>query len=76
MMKKYKFPIIITQDEDGYYIAEVSGLPGCHTQAKDLATLYKRVEEAIELYLEVQKNQKKLIVQAKFIGIQEVEIKV
>lgn len=73
-MKKYKFPIVVTQDEDGYFIAEVSGLPGCHTQAKDLATLYKRAEEAIELYVEVEKKKKAPIIQHKFIGIQEVEI--
>lgn len=51
-MKK-EFNIFIEQDEDGYYIANVPELPGCHTQAKSLDELNERVIEAIELYLEV-----------------------
>jgi predicted RNase H-like HicB family nuclease len=73
-MKKYQFSIIITQDEDGIYVGEVPNLPGCHTQAKTLSTLYKRMEEAIELYLEVEKDKKKPIIQYKFIGVQQVEV--
>ena len=50
-MKK-EFNIVIEQDEDGYYIASIPELPGCHTQAKSLDEFNKRVIEAIELYLE------------------------
>ena len=57
-MKNYQFQIIITQGEDGIYTAKVSDLPGCHTQAKTLTTLYKRINEAIELCLEAQKQKK------------------
>lgn len=73
-MKKYQFPIIVTQDEEGIYMAEVPALPGCHTQAKSLSSLYKRIEEAIELYLEVEKSKKKPVVQTKFIGVQQIEV--
>ena len=52
-MKNYA--VIITQDEDGYYIAEVSELHGCHNQAKSLKELMERTKEAIELCLE-EKN--------------------
>ena len=55
-MKK-EFNIIIEQDEDGYYIASVPELSGCHTQAKSLDELNKRIIEAIELYLEVDKER-------------------
>ena len=55
-MKK-EFSVIIEQDEDGYSIASVPELPGCHTQAKSLTELNERVIEAIELYLEVNKEQ-------------------
>ena len=44
--------IIIEKDKDGYYTAEVSELPGCFTQAKTLNELFKRLQEAIELYIE------------------------
>ncbi len=48
------FNVIIERDEDGYYIASEPELRDCHTQAKTLDTLMKRVREAIELCLEVE----------------------
>jgi predicted RNase H-like HicB family nuclease len=48
-----EFTVIIEQDEEGYYIAEVPELKGCHTQAKSLDTLMERIKEAIHLCLEV-----------------------
>ncbi len=69
---KREFNIVIEQDEDGYYIASVPELSGCHTQAKSLDELHERIKEAIELYLEVDKE--KLERPNKFVGIQKVEI--
>ncbi|MBA2737409.1 MAG: type II toxin-antitoxin system HicB family antitoxin, partial [Pyrinomonadaceae bacterium] len=34
-MKK-EFNVIIEQDEDGFFVASVPELRGCHTQAKSL----------------------------------------
>jgi predicted RNase H-like HicB family nuclease len=51
-MKKKEFTVIVEQDEEGYFVAEVPGLPGCHTQAKSLDTLMKRVKESIALCLD------------------------
>lgn len=50
------FSVVIEKDEDGYFVASVPTLKGCHTQAKSLDMLMKRVKEAIELCLEVSKN--------------------
>jgi predicted RNase H-like HicB family nuclease len=47
------FNVVIERDL-GYYIARVPELRGCHTQAKSLDTLMKRIREAIELCLQVQ----------------------
>ena len=44
----------IEKGEDGYYVASVLELPGCHTQAKTLKELDRRVKEAIELNLEAR----------------------
>jgi len=30
------FNVVVEKDEDGYYVASVVELPGCHTQAKSL----------------------------------------
>ena len=48
------FDVLIERDTDGYYVAGVPALPGCHTQAMSLDALMKRVREAIELCLEVK----------------------
>jgi len=53
-----EFTVIIEQDEEGYYIAEVPQLKGCHTQAKSLDTLMERIKEAIQLCLEVYGKKK------------------
>jgi predicted RNase H-like HicB family nuclease len=46
-----KFTVVIERDEDDYYVATVPALRGCHTQAKNLDTLIKRVREVIQLCL-------------------------
>ncbi len=69
MKHKHEFHVIIEQDEDGMYIAEVVGLPGCHTQARSLDQLTKRIQEAIELYLEERPVSK-----VQFIGVQKVAV--
>ena len=49
-----KFAVMVEKDEDGVYVASVPELPGCHTQARTLDELTKRVKEAIEAYLEAE----------------------
>ena len=64
-----EFNVVIERDEDGYFVASVPELRGCHTQAKSLDVLMKRVKEAIQLCLEVEEP-----VLNEFIGIQRVAI--
>ena len=51
-----QFTIFIEQEEDCIYTASIPELKGCYTQAKTLDELNERVNEAIELYLEVESN--------------------
>jgi len=66
-----KFSVVIERDEDGYYVAYVPELPGCHTQAKTLDELMERIKEAVELYLEVEGP---VAEGRKLVGIQFVEV--
>lgn len=75
-MKSYQFPVIITRDEEGMYFAKVPHLPGCHTQAASLDVLQKRVAEAIELALEVQKQKHNKIFQDTFVGVQQFQVSI
>jgi len=59
----------LEKDEDGYYVASVPMLPGCHTQAKSMDDLLERIKEAIEAYLEAEKD----IEISEFLGVQVVE---
>lgn len=52
MKSKREFTVVIERDEDNYYIARVPELRGCHTQARSLDTLMKRIREAIKVCLE------------------------
>lgn len=63
------FNVIIERDAEGYYVASVPELSGCHTQAKSLDTLIKRIREAIELCLEVRQTEES---PHEFIGVQRV----
>ena len=47
-MKK-EFNVIIEKDKEGYFVASVPSLHGCHTQAKSLDVLMPRIQEAINL---------------------------
>ena len=57
MRPKRTFTVLIEQDEEGYLVATVPALRGCHTQEKNLDTLMKRVREVISLCLKEEKNQ-------------------
>ena len=70
--KKLKeFNVVIERDTEGYYVASVPALPGCHTQAKSLDTLVERIQEAIKLCLEVRQEQ---IEPLEFIGVQKITL--
>ena len=70
MKSTRKFTVVIERDEDGYFVATVPALRGCHTQAKNLDTLMKRVREVVELCLEDASNISSL----ELIGIQQISV--
>jgi len=63
------FHVIIERDALGYYIASVPELRGCHTQAKSLDVLMKRIREAIQLCLEVEGEKAET---HEFVGLQRI----
>ncbi len=66
-----QFDVVIERDTEGYYVASVPRLPGCHTQAGSLDELIPRVREAIHLCLEVQGTPAQ---ELEFVGIQRVTV--
>ena len=68
-----EFNILIEEDEDGQLVASVPELHGCHTQAKSLDELMKRIREAIELCLEVEVMS---VPPPRFVGIQRMTVEI
>lgn len=66
-----QFNVVMERDSDGYFVASVPSLPGCHTQAKSLDELMQRIGEAIELCLEVQGTE---VEPLDFVGIQRITV--
>jgi predicted RNase H-like HicB family nuclease len=71
MRNQRKFTVVIERDEDGYYIGTVPTLRGCHTQAKTLDTLMKRMREAVELCLESESGGSRSL---ELVGVQQISI--
>ena len=67
---KQEFSVVVERDAEGYYVASVPALPGCHTQARSLDRLMERIREAIELCLEVDHAS----TTTEFIGVQRVTV--
>ena len=68
--KQREFSVVIEKDEDGFFVASVPSLRGCHTQAKSLDKLMLRIKDAIELCLELQAEPPA----TKFIGVQRIAV--
>jgi predicted RNase H-like HicB family nuclease len=66
-----QFDVVIERDEEGYYVASVPQLPGCHTQAKSLDEVMERIREAAELCLDVAGAPEQAL---EFVGVQRITV--
>ena len=66
-----EFNVIIERDADGYFVASVPALRGCHTQAKSLDELMERIQEAILLCLEFEEDSENSL---DFVGVQRITV--
>lgn len=68
---KRELNVLVERDRDGFYVASVPALKGCHTQARSLDELMERIREAAELCLEVQGEE---VDELEFVGVQRLTI--
>jgi predicted RNase H-like HicB family nuclease len=68
-----EYNVFIERDSEGYYIASVPNLKGCHTQAKSLDVLMERIREAIELCIEVAQDEGEKL---DYVGMQKISVPV
>jgi len=77
-MGLYRFQVIIEQDEDGYYIADVPALMGCHTQGRTFEEAIANIREVIAMCVqEMREDGVEIDTQfPEVIGIKTLEISV
>jgi len=66
-----QFDVVVEQDSEGFFVATVPALPGCHTQAKSLDELMVRVREAIELCIKDVSPTDEIM---DFVGVQRITV--
>lgn len=66
-----EFDVVIERDSEGWYVASVPSLRGCHTQAQSLDELMDRVKEVVELCLEVEGEEVEPLA---FVGVQRISV--
>ena len=66
-----EFNVVVERDAEGFYVASVPTLHGCHTQARSLDELMERIKEAIALCLEVHGDPGDTL---DFVGVQRVRL--
>ena len=66
-----EYDVVVERDAEGYYVASVPALHGCHTQARSLDELMDRVQEVIALCLEEQGAPAEAL---EFVGVQRVRV--
>ncbi|HEX9859891.1 MAG TPA: type II toxin-antitoxin system HicB family antitoxin [Nitrospirota bacterium] len=71
---KSQFTIIVERDpESGWLVGEVAELPGCYTQAPDMAQLELNMREAVKAYLMTLDKDEPL---PEFVGTWRMEVAV
>ncbi|OYD16437.1 HicB family protein [candidate division WOR-3 bacterium JGI_Cruoil_03_44_89] len=55
-MCRYKYTIVIEQDEDGIYVASCPALQGCYTQGDTYEEAIANIKDAIKLHIEARKS--------------------
>jgi predicted RNase H-like HicB family nuclease len=68
---KRTYHVVIEKDEDGWLVASVPELSGCHTQARSMDKLMERTQEAISLCVEENGPP---ACETEFVGIQRVMV--
>ncbi len=53
-MKRYKFRIVVEQDEDGIYIVSAPSLKGCYSQGDSIDEAVENIKDAIKLHIEAR----------------------
>ena len=72
-MKQYDFPIIIEQDDVGYF-ATCPELQGCYSQGDTYEEVFSNIKDAINLHLQDRLAEKEEIPMMKSVSLSTVHV--
>ncbi|MCR4315082.1 MAG: type II toxin-antitoxin system HicB family antitoxin [Planctomycetes bacterium] len=71
------FQVLVEQDEDGVYVAEVPGIPACYAQGRTYEEAIENIRDVLEMCIEEMKSRgEEIPFQSEIIGIKRLEIAV
>ncbi len=70
-----KFMVIIHKAEEGGYWVEVPALPGCYSQGETIEEAITNIKEAIQLHIEVMREEGKEIPEEKELIVAQISMK-
>ena len=71
------YQVVIEQDEDGIYVAEVPGVRTCYTQGKTYEEVIANIKDVLQLCLEeIKERGEEIPEQGEIIGIKRIEVAV
>lgn len=70
-----KFMVIIHKAEEGGYCVEVPALPGCYSQGETIEEAITDIKEAIQLHIEVMREEGKEIPEEKELIVAQISMK-
>ena len=73
-VKMLKLPVVISEDEAGFFVAEIPIIPGCFSQGKTRGEALANIKEAAELCLEGMEEEGWTLPQKYFVDQVEVAI--
>ena len=56
-MATRNYQVVIEQDEDGFFVAEVPGVRACYAQGKTFEEAIKNIKDVLEMCLEEMKSR-------------------
>ena len=72
-MKQYNLPIVIEQDEDGFF-AVCPELQGCYSQGDSYEEVVINIKDAIKLHLQDKLEEKEELPNLKSVSLSTVQI--
>lgn len=73
-LKMYEFPVLIEKDGESSFFAVAPTLQGCYTSGKTFNEAVKNIHDAISLYVQDLKEEKKSVPKRKTVSFMSVEV--